>query len=276
MYIEIGPVSVVIKAEKSHGKLAPDRTGLETYIKEILQLIGGCLPVLRQRAYKIRRFKNLPSVAKRMIEAVKIVDEETLTPMASVAGAVSDEIKEYLKDEGFDFVSVNNGGDISIFNKYLEKSIKVSIGHINKNIHTPYILNIKGIKDYGIATSGLGGRSFTLGVAEIGTVIAETGAIADAAATYICNKTDVVSKNVLKEKASVIDPTTDIPDEYVTIDIDKLNQEEAKNALQNGLKIAYNLKEQKKIFDAFIFLKGNMVTTIAGDKNIKLEVSHGN
>ncbi|HOP85664.1 MAG TPA: UPF0280 family protein [Syntrophorhabdaceae bacterium] len=276
MYIEIGPVSVVIKTEKSHVNVEPDRSKLENYIKELLHLIGGCLPVLRQRAYRIKRFQNLPSTAKKMIEAVKTVDEETLTPMASVAGAVSDEIKAYLKKEGFDFISVNNGGDISIFNKDLEKSTKVSIGHVNKNIHTPYILNIKGIKDYGIATSGLGGRSFTLGIAEIGTVIAETGAIADAAATYICNKTDVVSKNVLKEKASVIDPTTDIPHEYVTIDISKLNQEEANIALQNGLKIAYNLKEEKKIFDAFIFLKGNMVTTITGDKNIKLEVSHGN
>ncbi|HPP07105.1 MAG TPA: hypothetical protein PLW88_07010 [Syntrophorhabdaceae bacterium] len=276
MYIEIGPASIVVKTEKGHINVEPDRTKLEAHIKEILQLIGGCLPVLKQKAYRIKRFQKLPSIAKNMIEAVKEVDEKTLTPMAAVAGAVSDEIKRYLKDDGFDFISVNNGGDISIFNEDLEKSIKISIGHINKNTHTPYLLNIKGIKDYGIATSGLGGRSLTLGLAEIGTVIANTSAIADAAATFICNKTNVDSKHVLREKAYIIDPTTDIPEEYVTLNIDKLNQEEANNALQNGLNIASILKEQKKIIDALIYLKGNMVTTITEEKNIKLEVLYGN
>ncbi|MCX7965873.1 MAG: hypothetical protein N2596_04530 [Syntrophorhabdaceae bacterium] len=275
MYIEIGPASLVVKTEKGGTNCEPDRARLEVYIKNILESIREYLPVLRLKAYKIKRFHNMPDVVKYMIEGVKAIDEETLTPMASVAGAVSDEIKNFLKQDGFDFISVNNGGDISLFNENLERTIRVSIGHINKNTHTPYILNIKGFKEYGIATSGLGGRSFTLGLAEIGTVIAKSGAIADAAVTYICNKTNVDTEHVLRKKAYLIDPTTDIPEEYVTLNIDKLNQEEASIALQNGLNIAYNLKEKKVIFDALIYLKGNMVTTINGVKNIKLEVLYG-
>ncbi len=275
MFLEIGPASLVVKVEKDNELCEPDRTRMEEFIKEILKEISENLIVLKQKAYRLKRFKDMPSVVRRMIEAVKIVDEETLTPMASVAGAVSDEIKQFLKSQGYGFIIVNNGGDLSIFKNNPDRMVKVAIGDINKNIHTPYVFSIKELSDFGIATSGIGGRSLSLGVAEMGTVIAETGAVADAAATFICNMTNIDSEKVKRKRASEIDPLTDIPDEYVTIEIGELNQYEINNALSNGLKYAYNLLKNNIIIDAFLYLKGNMVTTITGEKYIKLEVLHG-
>ena len=43
----------------------------------------------------------------------------------------------------------------------------------------------------GVATSGWRGRSFSLGIADAVTVLARTGAAADAAATIIANAVDL-------------------------------------------------------------------------------------
>ena len=164
--------------------------------------------------------------------------------MAAVAGSVADAMKEFLKNEGLDLVSVNNGGDISIFN-IKGRGLKIDIGDIHTGKSSPYMLNIEQLIDYGLATSGFGGRSFTLGLADSVTVVAATGAVADAAATFICNCTNTESDLVIRQKASEIDPLTDIPDDNVTIRIGKLNDNDRLQALENGLNISANIKNQK-------------------------------
>jgi hypothetical protein len=275
MFLEIGPASLVIRGEKDGKAHAFDRPRLVEKVNSILDEIREYLTVLKQKAYKIKNTKNIPGVPKKMINAVKVVDETTLTPMAAVAGSVADAMKEYLKNEGIDLVSVNNGGDISIFNKYGRKLV-INIGDIPTGEALPYMLNIDHLTDYGIATSGFGGRSFTLGLADSVTVIAETGALADAAATYICNCTNIDSDQVIRQKASEIDPLTDIPDELVTLRINQLNERDIFKSLENGLIMANNIKENKYIYDTVITLQGHMVTTINGDNPIKLEVHNGN
>ena len=81
---------------------------------------------------------------------------------------------------------------------------------------------------------------------------------------------------MIRQKASEIDPLTDIPDDNVTIRIGQLNDNDILQALENGLNIAANIKKQKHIYDAIINLQGHMVTTINGDSPIKLEVHNGN
>lgn len=274
MFLEIGPASLVIHMEKN-GKLYDfERELLTEKVNIILSEIREYLPILKQKAYKIKNTKKMPGVPKKMIEAVKVVDEETLTPMAAVAGSLADEMKEFLKNEGIDLVSVNNGGDISICNKYGRK-LMISIGDIHTGEGLPYIISVDRLVDYGVATSGFGGRSFTLGLADSATVIAGTGAVADAAATFICNCTNVASDQVVRKKASEIDPLTDIPDEYITVEIKQLNKYDIDKAVENGLISAYNMKENKYIYDAIITLQKHMVTTINGDNPITLEVHNG-
>ena len=275
MFLEIGPTSLVIIGEMDGKPYEFQKELLVEKVNSLLAEIREFLPVLKQKAYKIKNTKHMPDVPKKMVEAVKTIDEASLTPMAAVAGSVADGIKEFLRNEGLDLVSVNNGGDISIFNKKA-KGLKIDIGDIHTGESSPYLLNIEQLIDFGLATSGFGGRSFTLGLADIVTVIAATGAVADAAATFICNCTNTESKQITRKKASEIDPLTDIPDDNVTFKIGQLYKHDILKALDNGLGIAANLKYKKHIYDATIKLQGHMVTTINGDNPIKLEVRNGN
>jgi uncharacterized protein len=275
MYLEIGPVSLVIQGEKDGSIYKFKRKRLIEKVGSILNEIREKLPVLKQKACKIKNTKHISGVPKKMIDAVKAIDEVSLTPMAAVAGSVADTLKDFLKSEGPDLVSVNNGGDISVFNR-IGKELNIHIGSIRSNENSHRFLRIDLLKDYGIATSGFGGRSFTLGLADSVTVIAGTGAIADAAATFICNCTNTQSDQVIRQKASEVDPLTDIPDELVTLSINQLNLDDIIISLENGLAVATNLKDNKYIYDTVITLQGHTVTTINGDYPITLEVHNGN
>ncbi|HPB37349.1 MAG TPA: hypothetical protein PK125_04230 [Syntrophorhabdus sp.] len=275
MFIEIGPASLVVYGEKKGMPYEFDRSRLEEKIQNILRDIREYLPVLKQKAYKIKNTKHMPDVPRKMVEAVKTIDEMSLTPMAAVAGSVSDALKEHIKGEGLDIISVNNGGDISVFDRY-EKGLKVGIGDIHTGRATSYTLDIKGFSDYGLATSGFGGRSLTLGLADSVTVVAATGAVADAAATFICNNTSIITNQVRRIKASEIDPLTDIPEEYVTVEINQLSEGVINDSLEKGLQLAFKIKIKKYIYDAIIKLKDHIVTTINGGYPIILEVHNGN
>jgi hypothetical protein len=275
MFIEVGPVSLVINGEKDDMPYEFDRFRIEEKIRRILKEIKEYLPVLKQKAHKIKNTNHMTNVPRKMVDAVKVIDEVSLTPMAAVAGSVADALKEFLKNEGLDLISVNNGGDISIYNKN-GRELKIDIGDIRTGESSPHLLSIEQITDYGLATSGFGGRSFTLGLADSVTVIATTGALADAAATFICNCTNTETDQVIRRKASEIDPLTDISDCEVTIKINVLNNFDIMKSLENGLYNASKLKQLNYIYDAVIKLQGHMVTTIDGDNPIKLEVHNGN
>ena len=274
MYLEIGPAGLLINARKGGMQYEPDKSGLEQCVRGILRDISEYLPVLKQRAWKIVNTSHLSEAARRMTEAVKLVDEKTLTPMAAVAGTVADLVKEYLGPSGLDFISINNGGDLSVFNLG-GGTLRIGIGDISTGKRTPCVVRIEGLDDFGMATSGLGGRSLTLGLADIVTVIGRTGAVADAAATYICNLTNAGSDTITRKKASDIDPDTDIPEEHVTVATGELDGRAVAEALGRGLEAARGLKESKVIDEAVIILKGSRVTTIDDNKYITLEVQDG-
>lgn len=275
MFLEIGPASLVIKGEKYGKPYEFEKELLVEKVNSILAEIREFLPVLKQKACKIKNTKHMPDVPRKMVEAAKAIDEASLTPMAAVAGSVADALKEFLKNDGLDLISVNNGGDISILNTK-GRGLTIDIGDIRIDESSSYMLNIEQLVDYGIATSGFGGRSFTLGLADSVTVIASTAAVADAAATFICNCASTESKQVIRQKASEIDPMTDIPDDFVTVKINQLNKKDIFIILENGLAIANIIKKQQRIYDTIIKLQGHMVTTVNGGSPIKLEVHNGN
>jgi uncharacterized protein len=275
MLIDIGPATVVINGEKEGKPYAFDRTRLTELVEKILMDIRDWLPILKQKAYKIRQTASLPPVARNMVDAVKAVDEVSLTPMAAVAGAVAEQLKNAILEDGLDFISVNNGGDIALINRRA-RPVTIAIGDLERGAATPYIIRVGELIDFGVATSGFGGRSFTLGLADIVSVVALSAPLADAAATYIGNYTNVEATTVEKRKASEIDPATDIADEMVTISVGNLEDEQVAEALGRGRAAAERLKMQGKISEAVIILKGKMVNTITGNGNIRLEVTHGN
>ena len=275
MLIDIGPATVVLEGEKGGKAYRFDRSSVSSRVESILAEVAECLPVLKEKAHRIRQTAYLPRVAQAMVDAVKKIDAASLTPMAAVAGAVAEELKEYLKGEGLEFISVNNGGDIAIYNGR-PKPVAIGIGDIKSNRPTPYVLRVEGLTDFGVATSGFGGRSFTLGLADMVSVVAPSAPLADAAATFICNNTNVDDASVVRRKAAEIDPATDIPEEWVTVHIGMLSPERVGEALSHGKEVAERLKGEGRITEAVILFRKGMVTTIEGDGNIRLEVKRGN
>ncbi len=277
MLVEVGPATLVVSGQKDGRPVTLDRTAVETYVGRILCDIRENLPVLKQKAARITKAEWLSEAAQRMIRAVKAIDETTLTPMAAVAGTVADLVKEHLVGtHEFDFLSVNNGGDISVFNRP-GRMMGIGIGDINRNVATPYVLKIAGGGSFGLASSGFGGRSFTLGLADVVTVIAGTAALADAAATFIGNMTTADAPGIVRRKAREIDPLTDIPEEMVTVDRGDLHNGTVLAALRYGWEHAVRLKSAGVITDVLIILKGEMMSTINENSNLRLEeeVAHG-
>ncbi len=275
MLVDIGPATLVLKGEKDGKDYTFDRSAVNARIEAILADIRECLPILKQRAWRIKNTALLPPVARKMIDAAKAVDPETLTPMAAVAGAVSDELKEYFKKRDLEFISVNNGGDVAIYNGRT-KPVTIAIGDMRGKRPTPYVLTVEHWTDFGVATSGFGGRSFTLGLADAVTVVAPSAPLADAAATFICNQTNVADDSIVRRMAAEIDPLTDIPEEWVTVQIGNLPLEGIREALACGRTAAERLKAEGTISGALILLQGEMETTMGKNKNIHLEVKHGN
>ena len=274
MFIEVGPASIVVTGRKGGESCAFDKSEVEGCLVRVLAEIGDWLPVLRQKGCRITRTLNMSPVARSMVEAVMAIDGSTMTPMAAVAGAVADTVKERLLREDIDFLSVNNGGDISLFSRG-GRTMRIGIGDIGSGAPVQYVLKIDGIEQCGVATSGFGGRSFTLGLADTATVIAATGAIADAAATMICNETNVETDRVIRKRGAEMDPCSDIGEEWVTVEIGALDDALVGEALDRGIACARQLKERSAILDAVITLRGRLVTTVRGDNNIYLEADHG-
>jgi hypothetical protein len=113
----------------------------------------------------------------------------------------------------------------------------------------------------GVATSGLGGRSFTKGITSAVTVISKTASLADAAATVIGNFTNVQDPNIIRSLAEKVYPETDIAGEWVTIKVGELSQEKIREALDGGLSKAYSICQKGLINGAMIALKGRVVWT---------------
>ncbi|MDR3331256.1 MAG: UPF0280 family protein [Synergistaceae bacterium] len=200
-----------------------------------------------------------PDVLKRMIESVRALDEASFTPMAAVAGTFSDMAVEAMIEVGADFALANNGGDIACrippYKKYLRVGIisDLSKGNVTHAVTIPAHIGIGGI-----ATSGFGGRSFTLGVASAVTAMSNTASKADAAATSIANACNCEDPGVERCLAYELDPMTDIAGLTVTRSLGKLRLESVESALMNGIRRTEYLCETGFIASAIIFLGDRM------------------
>ncbi len=110
----------------------------------------------------------------------------------------------------------------------------------------------------GIATSGQGGRSFSLGIADAVTVLASTAAAADVAATLIANAVDLPGHPAIRRQpAEELQPDSDLGPRLVTTHVGPLHAEEAVEALERGLRAAADLRRAGFIEAAALFLNGH-------------------
>ena len=109
----------------------------------------------------------------------------------------------------------------------------------------------------GVATSGWRGRSFSLGIADAVTVLAPSGAAADAAATLIANAVDLPGHAaVTRRRACELAPDSDLGARLVTVGVDALAREDVAAALASGLAMAEEYRALGLIEAAALFLAG--------------------
>jgi ApbE superfamily uncharacterized protein (UPF0280 family) len=152
---------------------------------------------------------------------------------------------------------VNNGGDIAL---HLAPGEHFVVGMVERPerpslFGTATLDSIQPVR--GIATSGWRGRSFSLGIADAVTVLADDAALADAAATVIANAVDLPGHpNILRVPARSLAPDSDLGDQFVTQGVGELLPAEIESALDRGVVVARGLLADGLIRSAALHLLG--------------------
>ncbi len=261
-HLSHGPIDLVIGAEGDSARIAAAIDRAWDRFGRILEELVDELPQLRAPGAQGTHFAS--SIAVRMQRAIEpFTPEVFVTPMAAVAGAVADEIRDCLLAQGgLDKVHVNNGGDIAL---HLDGKKTLSVGLVPDLIVDNGQVALQGTVTVGardgiggIATSGRHGRSLSLGIADAVTVLAETAARADAAATLIANAVDVDSPRVERAPAQELDPDSDLGGRPVTINVGELTAQERRIALDQGEKAARAYVSADVIRAAALHLDGDV------------------
>jgi ApbE superfamily uncharacterized protein (UPF0280 family) len=276
LHMHDGPIDLIVEA---FGGAAEIRTAYlaatERFVKVLDELCGE-LPLLRSAAGKS---SLLPSgkVAQRMVAAVRPYSEQTfITPMAAVAGAVAEDILAAMTNAArLSRAYVNDGGDIAL---HLTEGEQFKVGMLGLPGAALSADNIPGKKsntanpsgdflgstriEYahpirGIATSGWRGRSFSLGIADAVTVLADTAAVADAAATVIANAVDLPGHDAIRRMpACELAPDSDLGELLVTQSVARLDPSDICAALNSGARTARALIGDGLIRAAALHLQG--------------------
>jgi hypothetical protein len=213
------------------------------------------------------------AVARRMVAAVMpYASEYFITPMAAVAGAVAEEIlAAMLSVADLSRAYVNDGGDIAL---HLSAGETFVVGMVERpdrpSLFGTTTLNASdGL--HGVATSGWRGRSFSLGIADAVTVLADHAAAADAAATIIANAVDLPGHPaIVRVPACELAPDTDLGEMPVTQDVGQLALEDVNQALNSGAETARLLLRMGLIQSAALHLQGEtqVVGTVGESRRI--------
>jgi ApbE superfamily uncharacterized protein (UPF0280 family) len=252
LHLQHGPIDLLIEAFGAPSEIEHAYEQATARFGDILPTLVGELAVLRRPVGEACPFLQGP-VARRMAEAVWPHRAVFITPMAAVAGSVADEVLRALVDgRVLDKAYVNNGGDIAI---HLAPGHSLRAGIFAQALDGMVTLaHDRPVR--GVATSGRGGRSFSMGIADSATVLAANAATADAAATLIANAVNVDHPAIERRPARDLDPDSDLRDLPVTIAVGALPREAIDEALDRGAAEARRLRLCGLIDSAAISLAG--------------------
>ena len=263
MIVDKGPAQVSISVVKDGSPNLPLAQEGANKVISLLQELAASRTIITQNITGVREEENIRAgVVTRMISTTRQVKDKTVTPLVCVAGAVADEVADFIfDDKTVSKVIVNNGGDIAIRLRG-EETARVGIRpDISRNQISHVLTFDARSRIGGVATSGFGGRSFTKGIASASVAVASTASIADVAATLLANATDIDDALIERQLAEDIYPDTDIPGHRVTTRIGDIAQAKVLKALDNGLKKAGEFQVSGFIFGALIAVKGEIRIT---------------
>lgn len=259
--VDHGPVTMTLEAKKEGLPFTEAALAGAEKAVNVFNDLAVYLEIIRRPVSEIKDIPaHAPEAVKRMVNSVRMLNEPEFTPLAAVAGTVSDISAEEMSCFGADFAMANNGGDIA-WRVYEDKrnSIRAALISDIKTGNKTHCIEINSFhKIKGIATSGLGGRSLTRGIASAVTVLAESSSIADAAATSIANSCICDDPAIVQCPAEELDYGTDIRGLLVTRSVGNLKKESVYESLSNGEERAKALIKSGMIHGAVIFICGEM------------------
>lgn len=265
LHLHDGPIDLIVEAFGPAGEVhAAYRAASKRFIA-ILDELCTELSFLRQPCCAEAEWPQ-GAVARRMTAAVMpYASEYFITPMAAVAGAVAEEILASMVGAAdLSRACVNNGGDIAL---HLTASETFVVGMVERPDRPSLFGTATLAANHpvrGIATSGWRGRSFSLGIADAVTVLADRAAAADAAATIIANAVDLPGHPaVTRVPARELSPDSDLADRLVTQAVAELTDVEVHEALAAGMRTADRLRKIGLIRSAALTLQGDI--RVAGE-----------
>ena len=248
LHLHHGPIDLIIEAFGPEPERQQAYAQATARFATILAEIVTDLPQLRRAGASVAA-ANGPGT--RMCQAIAPFRAEFVTPMAAVAGAVADEIlAAMVKGRRLTRAYVNNGGDIAIFlapGATLTVALAAGGGRADIAAHDPV---------RGVATSGWRGRSLSLGIADAVTVLADSAAQADVAATLIANAVDLPGNPAVhRRRACDVNSESDLGTMLVTTGVGRLDEPEIAMALDRGLAVARDYHVRGLIHDAVLNLR---------------------
>lgn len=256
LHMNHGPIDLIVEAFGAEEERRTAYAQAAARFRAILDELVAELPELRRPSAPGRPRAFAGPTARRMEAACVPLAEIFITPMAAVAGSVADEmLAALIAGRDLDRAYVNDGGDIAI-HLAPGRSMRLAIagtGHgFSDRIEIDAASPVRGV-----ATSGWRGRSFSLGIADAVTVLARSGAEADATATIIANAVDLPGNPaIVRKPANEMAPDSDLGDRLVTVDVGPLMPAEVAGALESGLAVAEDLRRCGLIEGAALFLGG--------------------
>lgn len=257
--VEYGPVSMRILARKA-GRV--HREGALAAARRAERALNELAPWRAAASRNITLLEDdpaWPEVLRLMVAAARATGDASVTPLVAVAGSIAELALRAALAAGAGTVAVENGGDIAVA---VEEGDTLRVGVVESltSRRVSHVLPLAGGSGIGgICTSGLGGRSFTRGIADAAVAVAATASLADACATLLANAVYVDDPAVEQRPAGELDPDSDIAGLPVTVRVGALSPESVARALRAGKERAEEFMGQGLIRGALLSLRGQTV-----------------
>lgn len=265
LHLQHGPIDLIIQAESA----APTGrdlayAGAARCFDTLLQGLVDELDDLRAAMTPHSRLPVGPVALRMHRAALPHCGAHFVTRMIAVAGAVADEVLDAMRAAApLTRAFVNNGGDIALHLAPGQSYTAAISGLDGAGLGRIALTSGDGIG--GMATSGTGGRSHSLGIADSVTVLAATAAQADAAATLIANAVDLPDhRGILRVPAEDLQPDSDLGRRLVVTQVPRLGATDRRAALAAGLGRAAQMLSRAEIRGAALFLQGEHALLGAG------------
>lgn len=255
LHLRHGPIELILGAEGD--REAAFRAAWGRFQTILPELVAE-LPLLRRPVGEAAT----GAVARRMVAACLPHRSVFVTPMAAVAGAVAEEVLAAMTGCNVTRAYVNNGGDIAL---HLTPGARFVMGIAAPDGRALGRIDLAhGDAARGCATSGLGGRSHSFGIADAVTVLAPTAAMADVAATLIANDVDLPGHPAIRRsQAEALQPDSDLGARLVATGRGPLTEAEVARALDRGAATARSICDRGLALAVALFLDGQ--TRLVGD-----------